>query len=199
MIYKIVFKPLSFLIQKFALAHISLYNQGLCKCTSIFFLSHQTPTCLHGQTLIRAWTKSWDKRLIRKRVKENVPHLWNSNCCPGTPSHSTLLSQHVVFIYLCFSSKVPGEACRVSCHLPDLIGFPHLFGSSECRNQKLFCSIGFSKYKSWRGLTQMSSKRNNNNIKFPPSQWPQCYSVGLSLHLSAAIRGQRIFKFTQFP
>lgn len=63
---------------------------------------------------------------------------------------------------------MPGEACRVSCHLPDLISFPQLLGSSKGRNQKLFRPIGFSQYKSWHRLTQISSKRNNNNIKFPP-------------------------------
>lgn len=63
---------------------------------------------------------------------------------------------------------MPGEACRVSCHLPDLIGFPQLLGSSKRRNQRLFRSTGCSQYKSWHGLTQTSSKRNNNNIKFPP-------------------------------
>lgn len=64
---------------------------------------------------------------------------------------------------------MPREACRVSCHLPDLIGFPELLGSSKGRNQKLFRPIGFSQYKSWHGLIQTSFKRNNNNIKFPPT------------------------------
>ena len=73
-----------------------------------------------------------------------------------------------VFIYLWFSSRVPGEACAASCHLPDLIGFPQLLGGSKRRNQKLFRSIGCSQYTSWHSLRQISSKRNNNNIKFPP-------------------------------
>lgn len=64
---------------------------------------------------------------------------------------------------------MPGEACRVSCHLPDLIGFPQLFGSSKRKNQKLFCLIGLFQYKSWHRLTRISSERNNNNIKFPPT------------------------------
>lgn len=56
----------------------------------------------------------------------------------------------------------------MSCHLPDLIGFPQLLGSFKCRNQRLFRSTGCSQYEGWRGLTQTSSERNNNNIEFPP-------------------------------
>lgn len=63
---------------------------------------------------------------------------------------------------------MPREACLASCHLPDLISFPQFLSSSKCRNQKLFCLIGLSQHESWHSLTQISSKRNNNNIKFPP-------------------------------
>lgn len=97
------------------------------------------------------------------------PILWNFNSCPGTPSYPIPLLQNVVFIYLWFSSKVPWEACQMSCHLPDLISFLQLLGSSKRRNQKLFCFIGLSQHESWHSLTQISSKRNNNNIKFPPT------------------------------
>lgn len=73
---------------------------------------------------------------------------------------------------------MPGEACRVTCHLPDLIGFPQLFGSSKCRNQKLFCSTGLSQYRRWHRPTQFHLSRTTTALSSLLSQGPSVTWLG---------------------
>lgn len=66
----------------------------------------------------------------------------------------------------------------MTCHLPDLIGFPQLFGSSKCRNQKLFCSTGLSQYRHWHRPTQFHLSRTTTALSSLLSQGPSVTWLG---------------------